>query len=311
MSLKERKWKKIFSLIKNIYTPVTFGFILFFLYKNSALFKELFLNAKLSYLVTSVCIWASLHLLAPISSQLLLRSHGYTLSYKDLLRIHILRLPARYLPGGIWHTVGRLTDYHSLGITKKHLTLLALFESIFPIPVAFFIGGSLLWFFSPGALPNSLEIIATVVSSILLLLPLCLAINNPLDKYFSSRILPFYFCLLLLALVFWLLAAWSFVLYYNAIPLVGSVHQSFLSLAGAYIFSWGAGYISVFAPQGIGVFELVAGRIIDIPMSLGSAFAFLAGFRLIALLADFSAYCFFFFIPFAPRKDYSPSSQTK
>jgi len=311
MPLKKENWKKIFSIVKYVYTPITVSFILYFLFKNSTLLKELYLSAKLSYLVAAVCLWACLHILAPISPQLVLRSLGYSLSYKDLLKIHIIRLPARYLPGGVWHTVGRLADYHSHGIMKKHLTLLAMFETVFPIPVTFFIGGSLLWFSSPGELPNSLEIIATIVSSVLILLPLFMVFKNPLDKYVPSGTLPFYFSLLFLALVFWFLAAWSFVLYYKATLSLETAHQSFLPLAGAYVFSWGTGYISVFAPQGIGVFEVVAGKIIDIPMSLGSAVAFLAGFRLIALLADLVVYCSFLFNPFASKKNYFLSSQAK
>jgi hypothetical protein len=54
----------------------------------------------------------------------------------------------------------------------------------------------------------------------------------------------------------------------------------------SYIFSWGIGYISIFAPQGIGVFEIVAGNILPIPMNLGGAVAFIAGFRIIILIAD-------------------------
>jgi hypothetical protein len=59
-----------------------------------------------------------------------------------------------------------------------------------------------------------------------------------------------------------------------------------LDVAGAYLFSWGIGYISLFAPQGIGVFEAVAGNMLVTPMSFGEMAALIAGFRIISLVAD-------------------------
>lgn len=300
-------WKQILGVVKYVYTPLIVACIFYFLFTNRILLVELFANAKLTYLISAVMVWASLHFISPVSSQLVLRSLGYSLPYRDLLKIYITRLLARYLPGGVWHTVGRLADYRSFGVTKKHLTLVFVFETVFPIPGTFFLGGVFLWISSPGTIPKSLVMTFTVVSFIVLIGPLFFLTRSILKKYFSERVFFYYFTLLLLLLFFWFLAACSFVLYYNATMLGEVAQHSFSSLAGAYIFSWGTGYISFFAPQGIGVFEVVAGKLIDLPMTFGSTVAFLAGFRLVALFADFLVCSFLLLIPFFYKNDRSNS----
>jgi len=95
----------------------------------------------------------------------------------------------------------------------------------------------------------------------------------------------YYSLLILLSVFFWIIASSSFLFYYNCVSLDTSP-MSYIRIAATYIFSWGIGYISIFAPQGIGVFEVVAGKIMALPMSLGGAIAFLAGFRIVVLMAD-------------------------
>ena len=303
MSTARAKLKKVFAVCKYIYTPLIFACIFYYIFKNSDLLLDLFSKAKPQFIISAVVLWASLHLLAPLSPLLILRCLGYSLPYKRLLEIYIARLPARYLPGGIWHTVGRLADYRSCGITKKHISFLAFFETIFPIPVTFFIGGTLLWIYTPRALPYSLEIFSTVASFIVLFAPFFLLIWNPFKKYPPAKNSFFYLNLLFLSFIFWSLAASSFIFYFNSVALNKTAQQPLLSLAGAYIFSWGTGYIAIFAPQGIGIFEVTAGKIINLPLSLGSSVAFLAGFRLIALLADFLIYVSFWLSNFWFKKD--------
>ncbi len=295
MSKPRVKWKKILEVCKRVYTPLTLGCIIYFVFINREVLTGLYSNARPVFLVYAVLVEASRHLLAPIYPKLILLSFNYSLPYKELLKIHITRLPARYLPGGVWHTVGRLADYNASGISKKHLSFLAFFETVFPIPFSFFIGGTLLWLYSPGTLANSLEVISSVASLVILLFPFFLFVWKPFKKISSSRNTLFYIGVLLLSFIFWFLAAGSFIFYFNSVSFDNTVQHSLFTLAGTYFFSWGTGYISIFAPQGIGVFEVVAGKLIDLPLTLGSTVAFLAGFRLIALMADFLI-CFSYFL---------------
>lgn len=275
---------QLLYIAKLLYTPLSFLFISYFAWINRELLLRLVNVANLSYLIAAVCFWASLHLLSPISTKVIFSSLGSTMTYTNLLNIYISRLPARYLPGGIWHTMGRLYDYHSFGISKKHVAILALVDTFFPCLVTFSIGGSYLWFAGEKNMLSSIEGLTGFMSlCALLLIPLLIKwrFSSLWVKNFNFS----YSLYIILSSFFWIIASISFLFYYSSVSFF--IHQMPLPhVAATYIFSWGIGYISIFAPQGIGVFEFVAGTLMELPMTLGGAVAFLAGFRIVAFTAD-------------------------
>lgn len=275
---------QVLLLVKMCYIPVSLSFILYVLWINQSLLRKMIEVANLNFLVLAVLIWGALHFLAPLSTGFIFSCMGSPVSYSKLLGIYISKLPAKYLPGGIWHTVGRISAYNSLGISKKHLSILVLVDTFSPCLITFLIGGGCLWFFGNDPGISTIEgLLSLICLSILILLPFC--IKKYFFSYWENHFLFWYVSLILLSIFFWFLASIAFLFYYSSV----SFNMSSLSLshiAATYVFSWGIGYISIFAPQGIGVFEVVAGKLMQFPMGLGSAVAFLAGFRIIALAAD-------------------------
>ena len=85
--------------------------------------------------------------------------------------------------------------------------------------------------------------------------------------------------------MYWVVAAATFICYLAAFPAVLAA-ASLIEVGATYLFSWGVGYVAIFAPQGIGVFEVVAGKLLNAPLSLGGMAALMAGFRLVILAAD-------------------------
>ncbi len=83
----------------------------------------------------------------------------------------------------------------------------------------------------------------------------------------------------------WCIAATAFVIYLSAFPGL-ALQAAPLETAGAYLFSWGVGFIAIFAPQGIGVFEVVAADLMRGAGTFMSVAALLGGFRIIVLAAD-------------------------
>ena len=57
-------------------------------------------------------------------------------------------------------------------------------------------------------------------------------------------------------------------------------------MGGIYLFSWGVGFLSIFAPQGIGVFEFVASEFMQGPIGFMGFAALIGGFRVVILVAD-------------------------
>jgi len=294
---------KLLNIIKLLYTPISLIFIGYFAYLNKELLIKLLYVADWHFIFFAVFFWCLLHLLSPISPKILLLLLGSSISYLDLLSIHITRLPARYLPGGIWHTVGRLSDYYSRGVSKKSLTFLALIETFSPGIISLFLGGGYLWLSEEKNILASVEgILALLNFVILVITPLIVKWQIP--SSWNKNFLLSYLFFLLISGCFWLIASVSFLFYYTSLSLDAD-QISLFQVAATYIFAWGIGYISVFAPQGIGVFEVVAGKLLPLPITLGGAVALVAGFRIVGLVADCVVWLLyrFFQFTFTRRKE--------
>jgi len=59
-----------------------------------------------------------------------------------------------------------------------------------------------------------------------------------------------------------------------------------MDISGTYIFSWAMGFIALFAPQGLGVTEVVAASIFNSPMGIGAIALVILGFRGLIFCAD-------------------------
>jgi hypothetical protein len=62
-------------------------------------------------------------------------------------------------------------------------------------------------------------------------------------------------------------------------------------MGGIYLFSWGVGFLSIFAPQGLGVFELVASELLKGSIGFMGLAALIGGFRAVVLVADLVVWC--------------------
>jgi hypothetical protein len=231
-------------------------------------------------------LWISLHLLTPLFTWIVLHGIGAGVPYRTLLRIHVARLPARYLPGGIWHTVSRAMDLHRLGVTRRHLSVMVVLEHAVPAGAALMLGGLALslsgaatWLAPAAAVAGVVGLAATWV-----------ALRHPALRLARRFEWPRYLGLVATICGFWLVAATAFLCYWSAFPLVVRGDAPVLQLYGAYLLAWVAGFVSVFAPQGIGVFESVAGLFLRGTLTLGGTAVLVAGFRIVVLGADLAAF---------------------
>jgi hypothetical protein len=93
----------------------------------------------------------------------------------------------------------------------------------------------------------------------------------------------------LITIAFWIVAATAFSCYWYSFP-AAHADVSRLHVYGAYLLAWSAGFLSVFSPQGIGVFESVISLILKGALPFGEVAVLAAGFRAAMLAADFIAY---------------------
>ena len=273
---------------KLVFTPIAFLFIGWFAWQSKEMLPEVFSKTHWFFLVSAGTAWALSHFLSPLFYVQVFRSCGYNLGYRSALTIHTRYLPAKYLPGGVWHTVGRVAEFRSLGIEAKSIAVFVFLENLLAVAITFFIGAFILcvqkgWMFWGGGM-----LLVFVLAGGTTLAGFFI-VNTRLLKGEEGFSIARYFSIMGTVTIFWFFTATAFVLYIAAIS-VGLTISPAVETAGIYLFSWGVGYVSLFAPQGVGVFETVASMLLDSKSSMTALVVVVAGFRVVVLVADMAVY---------------------
>ena len=270
-------------LASRVFTPLAVLGLLAFAWVARDTLAAVLAAARLPWLLLAVAVWTGIQLLVPAFAHAVLSGLGAHTGWRVLLRSHGARIPARYLPGGIWHTVGRVADLVARGVPRRALAALVILEQFIALGVTAVAGGALLLAF--GHTPWwTLVSVAGCVAGALGLLGLRRFVNARvlLDAKLPRRA---YARALLVTAMFWCGAATAFVCYLQALP--GTLPPGgVLQAAGIYLLAWAVGFVAIFAPQGIGVFELVAGDLLQVPLSMTSVAVLVAGFRGVVLAGD-------------------------
>lgn len=274
---------RVLGVLRWLFTPLALAFLVMAAYAARDTLDALLDAADAGRLAAVVLAWACLHLLAPALAATVLRGLGSRVGYADALRMHVLRLPARYLPGGIWHTVARASDLQAMGVGSAQISALVAIENLIPLAAAITLGSA----FAVAAAGASAPLLGLAAAGTALVAALPLAVSRLLPK--ANLPVATYAKAAAFSVAFWLLAASTFALYWNAFPAVPGV-GSLAGLMGAYLLSWAAGFIAVFAPQGIGVFEAVAASMLKGSLPLAGVAVLVAGFRATTLAGDALAY---------------------
>lgn len=281
--------KRMLQITKNLFTPAAIILLLAIAWQNQESIIRIFSQARIQYLVVAITAWAILYLFYPAILVILTRPWTDGLGFRNACYIHINRLPARYIPGGIWHTVARFSDFKQIGLTSRQLTALFILENILSLALALLMGGAFLMLYQ--ITPLWLIICSGGITFGGVLLVLSPYITNRFVLQESDSIsTKAYIKATLLLTIYWLLAASVFALYIEA--LLGDSNHEIARMGGVYLFSWGMGYLAFFAPQGVGVFEFVAGNLMHGELNLASAAILIAGFRVVILCADILAWGF-------------------
>lgn len=274
--------------VKRIFALLALGSLLYFGWHEREMLGKVLVSASPEILAEAVGSWMLMHLLSPLFVTIVFRGSGLDLGYRQVLRIHLENLPARYIPGGIWHTVGRVLAFRALGIDAQRISLFVLLENVVSAAVAFLLGGSVLFYFHGPDGWGRLAVMSAIVSGlIVLLLPVLL------HFWLSGRNIRMspghYIVSILVVCLLWCVCSTAFVMFVSSFAGL-LLETSLLETAAAYLFSWGVGFLAVFAPQGIGVFEVTAGELLSGALSLGGVAFLLAGFRAVVFTADLLAW---------------------
>lgn len=232
-----------------------------------------------------------MHALAPLFSMLVFRARNVRLSFGTAAKIHISNLPARYIPGGIWHTVGRIVSFREMELSQRDISIFVFLENSLAACLAFVIGGLLISITRGFDAWGQIAAMSAVGAAVFLAAsPLILSLRIiRAEKRFP---VGDFMTITVVAATSWCVAATAFVIFVAAFPGL-ELGAKPIEIAGAYLFSWAVGFVAIFAPQGIGVFEVVAAELMSPAGTFMSVAALFAGFRLVILTADATVWLVF------------------
>jgi hypothetical protein len=237
----------------------------------------------------AVCLLASFGQLAITSAVWSsgLRALGAPVAYGRSLSATAQSGPARYLPGSIWYAVGRAAVLQQGGVPVRALAAVATLEMVLAPVVAFALGLTLLAVTGTGgSLPAPLLVAAVALLALASPPVVNAALRFRAGDQTPMRLgWPGLLRLLGWLTLFWLWSGSVFALYVSAFP--AATERGAVAVVGAYAVAWGVGWLALFAPQGIGVTEVVLASLLA---GGGAGLALvLAGYRALIAVRDLSA----------------------
>ncbi|MEZ5548652.1 MAG: hypothetical protein R3E74_12865 [Pseudomonadales bacterium] len=290
--IKRLQSSRFFNVIKTTFTISVLCVFLFYGFQFGPLYKDLLKDIEVVWLLTVIGILMLQNVLAAWFTSTLVSEMSASLDFISVLRIHVARLPARYLPGGIWHVASKLYDFHSQGVKTSKLTGLAFYETSIPIMITLLIGGGVV-FFSDLDLSwiwMRISLFAALVAMILIIVCGALGRIKKFETLLVSRVIFYKACIV--SALYWALAGLGFSFYLGS--LLGEVAlKNFTDVWGVYIFSWGIGNLAIFAPQGLGVLEWMVDSMLPMLDGVGAMMVVAAGYRIMIFISD--VLCFLIF----------------
>lgn len=223
-------------------------------------------------------------ILTALAFSLLVRGKGYRFSLLDGYNVLNLSQLASMIPGGIWGFAGLAGALWAKGVSKADSLLIIFLHTLVTLTACAMVGVSgLAEAFGAGyALLALLPFLAFLAGRDRLerLRQKFLPASSPLPP---TRLLVL---LLLIGMAVWLLAATGFT--WLAYASAGGPRVPFWSACGAYAAGYLAGYLTLFAPSGLGVSEGVTTLLLAPALGSETALAAAISFRIVHTLVNWS-----------------------
>lgn len=218
-------------------------------------------SPDLAWMISSVMVLLAAYLFSAFEWTLILKMIGARIGWVKGVSIFLLSIFGRYIPGGVWSTLGRIYLCRLEGIPDSRSSMSVLLEQSYPVVSAGIVSAASLLFWEDTALKMK-------VLPFIFLLPLFviflhpkpfLKVANPILSWFGKGpvtiSLPFSNMLVLvICYIFsWVISGTAFYLFVHAFYPLELRYLPILS--GIYAISFTAGYLTIFIPAGLGVRE--------------------------------------------------------
>jgi len=270
---------------RRAFIPAAVGFLIYSAYRASGSLVPILANISLSHLFVACLFWSCAQWIGPLSTTAFAKIFDLRLGYRQLALISVLRLPAKYLPGGIWQSVARFAAYREHDVKSSDSLTILVLEHLIALGASVTLGAGALLCTETSDLTTQIAA-WTLIAGIALLIVSALWVMRTRQRH--AKALFWMAIVVASTFLFWCLAATAFVAYWGAIFELGGT--DIFAVVACYLLSWAAGFIAIFAPQGIGVFEWTASHLLPSTQTLSVTVTAVAGFRLITIAGDLIAW---------------------
>ncbi|MFZ3070947.1 MAG: hypothetical protein WA110_07500 [Anaerolineaceae bacterium] len=281
------KNKKFLNIIKWVWLAVVLAAAGYYFFKHKEEVSNLISQISFFRILLSLVLLLLGKSLIVLLTKFSVNAEGWYPSYWKTLGLYGITSLGKYIPGGIWHFVGRIGAYHANGLSGKKATRALILENVWLISSAVAVGLSLLCLFRFDLisgyikLPNEPWIAGVLTVGILGLWILGLwLVNHFMNKHTENKIQKVW-VIVPVSILLWLLIGSSFFTMFTDFPL--SQAGVFI---GGYALSWAVGYVAVFAPGGIGVREAVLAFVFSNITSVEMIAVYAAMNRIIWVVAE-------------------------
>ncbi|NLW71524.1 MAG: hypothetical protein GXY37_01370 [Chloroflexi bacterium] len=190
--------------------------------------------------------------------QFSIKTEGWDQNFSRTIGLYGITSMGKYIPGGVWHFVGRISAYRLKGLNAKQITRVLILENYWLLSSAIAFGLLAIIAGRFNLITDLLNIPAT--SLLQIGLAVIVIVTWAVSLFFlkswmgrrTLKPLPSVPLIMVVGVSLWsLIGASFFVMFSNTdlstAPLFG----------GGYAISWAIGYLAVFAPGGLGVREAV------------------------------------------------------
>ena len=279
--------KKILGIIKWLWLVLVLAAAGYYFYRNWDQVSSLINQISTWQIALSLVLLLIGKMFLVVLVQFSVNAEGWHPKYLEVLGVYGLSSLGKYIPGGVWHFVGRFGIYKINGLSAKASTRALILENIWLLGSAVATGviGVFLTRFDLIAgllnLPNQqwLAILFTVVALGLWLL--VLVVVHKIMRRYTIEDLPNVFLVAAVGLVLWIFIGGSFFVMFQEFPL--SAAPLFI---GGYAVSWAVGYVAVFAPGGLGIREAVLAFVFSTIASVEFIAVYAAMNRIIWVIAE-------------------------
>jgi len=286
------------KIISYLFVLLVFAFLFWQIFWNRSTILSFQWRFSFSDVFLVIMFLLPIFIVNSFAWHLLTRALGAHISYSSNLKIWMFSNFARYLPGGIWQYPGRVLLLSREGVSKSFGATCLVLEALFVVFVSLSI---VLLVFISGRLNLPFEDVRFLFLLFLFLLFLFVVISSERfmtgaarllvsmtgrGKYIGNIRLPLRWVPILVLFFFLEFLLPGIVLFMLAGGVIPATLDLLPVFVGIYAASWLAGYITFFAPAGIGVREAsIAGLLSFImPFSVGVVIA--VAFRLLLFVSE-------------------------